>query len=74
MPRFTEVSSVHHSNTKPEDINLVGQNIRNGKICKLCCDGLFGAGVEGGRGAYIILAITMAAGSTGRVVEMLLLQ
>lgn len=37
VPRFTEVSSVHHSNTKPEDVNLVGQNILIGKIRKLCC-------------------------------------
>ena len=74
MPRVTEVSSVvQHANTKPGDINLVGQNIRISKICKLCCAGCGWAvvGVEG-RGTYIILAVTMAAGSTGRVVEMLL--
>ena len=75
MPRTTEVSSVvHHSNTKPEDINLMGQNIRISKICKLCSAGWVGGGrVEGG-GEYIILAVTMAAGSTGRVVAVLLLQ
>lgn len=36
MPRVTVV---HHSYTKPEDINLVGQNISISKICKLCCAG-----------------------------------
>jgi len=45
------VSTIHHTNTKPEDINLVGQNIRIGKICKLCCAGCVMAGGGGaGRG------------------------
>ena len=51
MPRITEVSSVvHHSSTKPEDINLLGQNIRISKICKLCCAGCgwVVVGLEGG--------------------------
>ena len=75
MPRTTEVSSVvHHSNTKPEDINLMGQNIRISKICKLCSAGWVGGGRGGRGGEYIILAVTMAAGSTGRVVAVLLLQ
>lgn len=51
MLRITEVSSVvHHSNTKPEDINLVGQNIRISKICKLCRAGCGCVVVGGGRG------------------------
>jgi hypothetical protein len=50
VPRITEVSSVvHHSHTKPEDINLVGQNIRISKICKLCCAGCVWAVVGDGR-------------------------
>lgn len=49
--RFTEVSPVvHHSDTKPEDINLAGQNIRISKICKLCCAGCEWAAEGGGRG------------------------
>jgi len=53
VPRTTEVSSVvHHSNTKPEDINLMGQNIRISKICKLCSAGWVGGGRAEGGGVH----------------------
>jgi len=73
--RFTEVSRVvHHSDTKPEDINLVDKISASVKFVSYVVPVVGGRwwGVEGG--TYIILAVTMAAGSTGRVVAMLLLQ